>query len=826
MRIRSLTAGLCVLLAAPGLQAQAPEPVLDAAGLQQALDQLQVLGTVLYVAAHPDDENTALLASFARGRHLRCAYLSMTRGGGGQNLIGPEQGDALALLRTQELLAARRLDGAEQYFSRAVDFGFSKTPEETLGFWGHDAALADVVWTIRTVRPDVIITRFSPKGGPTHGHHTASAQLALEGFTAAADPARFPEQLEGGRVRPWAARRILWNAFRPEAERTAQAPGTYVTVDLGQYDPLLGKSYLELAAESRSMHRSQGFGAVAVRGSRLDAFETLAGAPARTDVMEGVDVSWGRLPGGARVGALLDKARLAYRPDHPAGVLPLLIQAKAALETLAPDPWVDRKRAELVEAIRCAAGVWVEAIADRQAAGPGETFAVTATILARGAPGLTLEALQGRARGTALEVNQPLGETFELKVPAGAPPTQPYWMAPGPSPGQGPAAPPELAGLPEAPSRFTCAFRVAVGGASLDFTVPVRYRFRDPVLGERYQPLAVLPAVMVNLAEPVQVFGTAEPRDLALVAIAGRAGCEGELRLEAPAGWQVAPARLPFKLAKAGDEVRLTARLTPPPGAQEGELKVWADTGAGPVPARGVARVDYPHLPLQTFFPPASARVVRLDLRRAGRRIGYIMGAGDELPRSLRPLGYEVDLLSDEAVANGDLSGFDAIVIGIRAFNTRPRLAQLKGRLLDYVARGGTEVVQYDVDQGLVTPLLGPFPFTVSRTRVCEERAEVTCLAPGHQVLNWPNRITPEDFKGWVQERGLYFAQDWDARYQPILSMHDTGEPAAGGSLLVGLHGKGCFVYTGLSFFRQLPAGVPGAYRLFANILALGQHHD
>ena len=299
MRLRHLlTASLIVLLPGPGLQAQAPEPARDAAELQQALDKLQVLGTVLYVAAHPDDENTAILATFARGRHLRSVYLSMTRGGGGQNLIGAEQGDALAALRTQELLAARRVDGAEQAFTRAVDFGFSKTPEETLGLWGHEPALADVVWTIRRVRPDVIITRFTPKGGPTHGHHTASAILAVEAFKAAADPARFPEQLTGkDRVQPWQAKRIVWNSYRPEAERAAQAPGSFVTLDVGQYDPLLGKSYGELAAESRSMHRSQGFGALASRGPRLEYFEALAGPPARTDLLEDVDLGWGKLPG-------------------------------------------------------------------------------------------------------------------------------------------------------------------------------------------------------------------------------------------------------------------------------------------------------------------------------------------------------------------------------------------------------------------------------------------------------------------------------------------------------------------------------------------------
>ena len=781
---------------------------------------------MLYVAAHPDDENTAALATFARGRHLRSAYLSMTRGGGGQNLIGTEQGDALAALRTQELLAARRLDGAEQYFTRAVDFGFSKTPEETLGFWGYDAVLADVVWTIRRVRPDVIITRFSPQGGLTHGHHTASAILALAAFAAAADPARFPEQLAlpgKDRVQPWQARRIVWNSFRPEAERAAQAPGSYVTLDVGQYDPLLGKSYGELAAESRSMHRSQGFGALAIRGPRLEYFEPLAGVPAHTDLLEGVALGWSKLKGGDRVGALLHRARQAYRPEQPAAVLPLLLEAKTALETLAADPWVDLKRTELLEAIRCAAGIWVEAVADRQAVAPGSPWTVTATVFARGASSLTLAGIQDRVMGSILPVNQPVTETFKLNVPGDMTPSQPYWMGKGPSEALGPTAPPALAGLAEGPAAFTCSFRFLASGVPFELAVPVRYRFRDPVLGERYQPVAVVPRVMVNLTEPVEVFGDGTARDVAMVAVAGQVQAEGALKLEVPAGWRVEPAELPFALAKVGDEVRLTARLTPPAGAQSGELKVSTVMAGEVRPAQGVVRVAYPHVPLQTFFPPATARLVRLELHKAGHRLGYVMGAGDEVPRALRPLGYQVELLSDEALAGSDLSGYDAILVGIRAFNTRPRLAQLNARLLDYVARGGTEVVQYDVDQGLVTPALGPFPFTVSKTRVCEETAPMTILAPAHAALNWPNRITQDDFQGWVQERGLYFAQGWDARYVPVLSTHDAGEPASGGALLVAPHGKGHFVYTGLSFFRQLPAGVPGAYRLLANLLALGQ---
>lgn len=822
-----VSAGLIACMALPGLRAQAPLAVRDAAALQQALDQLQVLGSVLYVAAHPDDENTAALACFSKGRNLRTAYLSLTRGGGGQNLIGTEQGDALAVLRTQELLAARRLDGAEQYFTRAVDFGFSKTPEETLAIWGHEAVLADVVWTLRKLRPDVIITRFSPQPGGTHGHHTASAILALEAFTAAADPARFPEQL--AQVRPWQAKRILWNSFRPQAERERQLPGSYVTLDVGQYDPLLGKSYTELAAESRSMHRSQGFGALAGRGERLEYFDLLAGQPFKTELLEGVDLSWGRLPGGAPVGELLSKARSAYRPEHPEAIVPLLLDAKAALERLAPEPWVEVKRAELTEALRCAAGIWAEAIAERQSTAVGEPLPVKASILVRGKLPLTLERVtlgEVRDKRLPLAVNQPVTERFELTLPPGTAISQPYWLREPRWEGLDAAAPPALAGLAEGPPIASATFRLSAQGTPFELTVPVRYRFRDPVLGERYHPVAALPPVMVNLEEPVQIFGDGAAREVAMVVVAGKAKAAGQLRLQAPVGWRVAPEVLSFSLAAPGDEVRLTARLTPPATAQAGELGVRVTLDGASFPAQGVVRVAYPHLPLQTFFPPARAKAVRLDLRREGRRIGYIMGAGDEVPRSLRPLGYEVDLLTDEALASADLSGYDAIVLGIRAFNTRPRLAQLHGRILDYVAAGGTEVVQYNVDQGLVTPELGPFPFRLSRTRVCEEAAPVTFLAPDHPALNWPNRITPADFQGWVQERGLQFAEAWDPRYLPLLATGDPGEPASGGGLLVAAHGKGRFVYTGLSFFRQLPAGVPGAYRLFANLLALGQRHE
>jgi len=826
-----------LFLAALSAFAQAPLPVKDAAELQKALDKLQVMGSVLYVAAHPDDENTAALATLSKGRNLRTAYLSMTRGGGGQNLIGPELGDGLALIRTQELRAARRIDGAEQFFTGAVDFGFSKTAEESLRIWGHEAALGNVVRTIRSFRPDVILTRFPPDARAGHGHHTASAMLAIEAFSAAADPARFPEQIRAG-LRPWKARRILWNHFR-FSEEAPPPPAESLRLDVGVFDPLLGKSYGELAAESRSQHRSQGFGVLALRGAREESFEPLVGTPAKTDLFEGVDLTWNRIPGGATVGALLREARQDYRWERPAELLPLLLKAQQALEALPPEsrgePLVQAKVLELAEALRAAAGLWVEAIADRQTAAPGDRLAVTAALVSRGGLSLSLDSLSLEAAGpngtrlleskpgSPLENNKVRRESFQLVLPTDTPLAQPAWLG-----GAGAA---EWSGLPESPAPFHLRARFTHPSGSFEVTVPLQFRFRDPVLGERYQPLAVVPPAMVKLSEGVMVFDGSAAKELRLKVVAGAASAAGKVQVMVPSGWRAEPKAQAFRFTKVGEEQDLVFRIAPPRTAASGELRVEVDTGGAFVQARGLQRLDYPHIPLQTLLPEARVRLERFDLKHNGRRIGYVMGAGDDIPQALRRIGYEVELLTDEALAREELKRFDAIVLGIRAFNTRPALRTLKERLHAYVAQGGTEVVLYTVNTGfpginagMVTEAIGPFPFKVGRTRVTDEGAPVRFLAPEHPVFHWPNELSAKDFEGWVQERSLYHAEGWDPRYKALLGMGDPGEAEDKGALIVAEHGKGHYVYTGIAFFRQLPEGVPGATRLFANILALGSH--
>lgn len=814
MRTRMLAAAAVLALVAATAGAVPP----DAAQLRLRLERLQVTGSALYVAAHPDDENTALLAWLAQGRKVRAGYLSLTRGDGGQNLIGTEQGDVLGVIRTEELLAARAVDGAEQFFTRAIDFGFSKTAEETLRVWGRDAVLADVVRVIRSFRPDVIVTRFPASGGG-HGHHTASAILAAEAFAAAADPSRFPEQLRA--VEPWQATRLVWNAWRRPGD--PPVPGR-VAVDVGAYDPLLGRSYAEVAAEARTMHKSQGFGSAPRRGSLPQEFEHVAGSRAATDLFEGVDLTWRRVPGGESVEALLERAAAEFDDRRPWRTAPRLVEALAALDRLPAGPLVAAKRAELLGVVRDCLGLWFDVTAPAATVVAGRPVELTVTALNRSPERVVLRRVEVThaaplaPAGGALEENRPFDARVAVTLPASAPPSLPYWLRE--AHGAGTYAIPDEApvGSARSPAALSARFTVEVGGRELAFDVPAVHRWTDPVEGERWRPLSVVPSITAGASTPVVFFPDAAPRVVRVTARA-HAAATARLDLGLPAEWRVAPASVDLAFARPGEERAVTFTVTPPPGVGTGEMMVRL---AG-VPARRAVEVDHRHIPPQLLLPLAAARLVRLDVARTVERVGYVMGSGDEIPEVLRQLGFRVELLSDEELAEGDLAGFGAIVLGVRAFNTRERLVALVPRLMAYVEGGGTLVVQYATSRETVTDAIGPFPLTLSRDRVTDEAAAVELLDPGHSLLRIPHRISAADFGGWIQERGLYHAGTWDPRYTPLLSMADPGEKPTHGALLAARHGKGTYVYTGLSFFRQLPAGVPGAIRLFVNLLGGGR---
>jgi LmbE family N-acetylglucosaminyl deacetylase len=803
--------------------AQPPSP-LDAARRRVALEKLRVLGRALYVGAHPDDENTALLAYLASERKVGVAYLSLTRGDGGQNLIGTEQGEALGVIRTEELLAARAIDSAEQLFTRAVDFGFSKTAAETLRLWDREKVLADVVWAIRSFRPDVVITRFPENGDGGHGHHTASAILAHEAFMAAGDPRRFPEQL--ALVAPWQPKRLVWNTWRPPGEKRPEDATPLVSVDLGAYNAVLGRSYTEIAALSRSMHKSQGFGAPARRGPNLNYFEHVAGDAAVQDLFDGVDLSWRRVFGGERVDALLAQALAAASDDEPAAAVPDLLAALAALDGLPADPLLAGKREEILAAIRNAAGLWFEAITPEERVTPGSTHKIALAAANRSSVPLTLvrvEMAQAAVKtvNASLPNNAPVTQEIEVSLPQDAAPSQPYWLEEPPVHDTYAVTNARLIGQPRGPAALSARFVLRAGSQELVYNVPVEYRLVDPVEGDVYRDVVVAPAVTVDLGEAPLIFPDASPRTVKVRVRAHVVGAKGALRLSAPEGWRVTPERAPFTFTRQDEEAVLGFRVAPPRATSTGTLMASLDDGQA---ARSLSVISHPHIPQRTLLPHAQLTLVRVDLARPVRQIGYVMGAGDELPGILRQLGMNVTLLDDEALATHDLAGFEAIVVGVRAYNTRSALRESQARLLRYVEAGGTLVAQYDVDRGLVVDRLGPFDLKLSRERVTEEDAAVRMLEPAHPLLRSPHRIEPRDFEGWVQERGLYFASSWDKRYKALLAMHDAGEPDRTGGLLVAPYGKGAYIYTGLAFFRQLPAGVPGALRLFINLLAGGRH--
>ncbi len=805
--------------------------------IKLALDRLNVTASVLMIAAHPDDENTALLAWLSRGRKVRTGYLSLTRGEGGQNLIGSEQGDALGVIRTQELLAARRIDGAEQFFTRAIDFGFTKTTDETFEKWGHNKILSDVVWVIRRFRPDVIILRFSGTPRDGHGQHQVSAILGKEAFSAAADKSKFPEQLEW--VRPWQAKRLMWNvfSFNREQERDAEKLTGKIEVDPGDYDPVLGHSYGEIAGMSRSLHRSQGMGAPERKGSQKNFLVTIAGEPASKDLFDGVDKSWDSIPGSAPVSQLLLEAARTFEPDHPGKTTPILLKAEPLMVAL-HHPIAERKHHELLEAIALTSGLWLDATSDRYAVMPGGTIKFTATALNREDVPFELESVDITAAAQTFAANAAKGAlprnvartaTVSATIPADQMYSQPYWLR---EPKQGATytvANQLQIGLPEEGPLFQAHFRLRSGQRELELFRPVVFRYVDHVQGELTRPIVVEPPVALGMPEQALVFPSATPRQVEVQIKANLAGQAGSVKLDAPPGWKVEPASRDFQLNEVGQEAVSVFKVTPPGSEAKAVLRATADVGGRKISVGSIV-IAYNHIPPQTLFPPAATDLTRADIQIAAKAIGYVMGAGDEVPEALRQLGATVTLLTAEDLSRADLTRFDVIVTGVRAYNTRPDLRANQQRLLAYVNNGGTMVVQYNVMEGgffggdpTLLNHIGPYPITIGRERVTVEEAPIALPHPDSPLLKVPNVITQKDFTGWVQERGLYFASEWDPRYTPLFATQDPGEKPLLGGTLYTKYGKGGYVFTAFSWFRELPAGVPGAFRIFANLLSAGK---
>lgn len=847
-----------LLPAAPGT-ARAQDGASEyrgAAALGLSLRKLGTTKRVLMVGAHPDDEDTQLLARFALEEGADVAYLSLTRGEGGQNGIGPELGEGLGLLRTEELLAARRVDGAEQFFTRAYDFGFSKSADEAYAHWPREALLADVVRVVRLYRPDIIVTVFSGTPRDGHGQHQVSALLAHEAFAAAADPARFPEQIREG-LRPWQVSKM----YQSMRGRTDNAT---VRLPIGELDPLIGRSPFQLAMASRSRHRSQDMGQAELAGPRWGTLRRVMPEAAGTEPSAWAGIDTTLAPRGPSESAAaralatyqqeVEALRARYNPLAPgalvtglAGALNTLRQARAAIP--ATNGTADLVRAIDVElaqgqtALAQAAGLVLDVLADDARIVPGQAFGLTVTLWNGGGADVRIDSIAPRlpagwraepvdtvAAPGELAAGTLLARRFRVHVPADAHPTEAYFLR---APREGdlyrwPADEPART-RPFEPGAVAARAAVAVGGAALRMEGEAQYREVDLRQGELRRPVMVVPAVSVLLDPRTRVLSTAAPQPIAYtVRLAAEAvdGVNGTLRLELPAGWRAEPASVPVRFGREGEvrEVRFT--VTAPAGVAAGDHPVSAVFAAedGRTFARGAQLIDYPHVRARPLYHAARSAVRAFDVRvPQGLRVAYIEGAGEEGPGFLANLGITPELLDAGDLAEGDLDRFDVIVAGSRAYEVRTDLMAHNERLLDYVRRGGTFIVQYNKYE-IVEGGFTPYPITMARPhgRVTDENAPMRILDPAHPVFTAPNGIGDADWEGWVQERGLYFAETWDDAYTPLLETGDPGEKPLRGGLLIARHGEGTYVYTGLAFFRQFPEGVPGAYRLFANLLALG----
>lgn len=790
----------------------------------QDLKRFNTMGTVLHVAAHPDDENTQLITALALGRNYRAAYLSVTRGDGGQNLIGPEFFEQLGVIRTQELLAARKLDGGLQFFTRAKDFGFSKDVNETLRIWDRQEVLGDVVRVIRTFRPDVIATQFNPDTGGTHGHHTASAVLGREAFKLAGDPKAFPEQV--AELGVWQPKRVMMG------NRGGGGGNNVAQIDVGGIDPVSGEAFNSIAPRSRAMHMSQ-FGTRGGRGAgrgggggpQMASFSLLGGDAATRDIMDGVDTTWARIPGGAEIGVLADQAIAQFKADNAPASIPALLAIRAKVAALPSDRLITEKRDLLDHIIQQCLGLTIQTIVQQAEIVPGEQFKIHHELKQTSNVPLRLTEVRCPTSGSISKLDIKLGANQQTvldsqeKLPANVALTQPYWLREEGTVGMFRVDDPKLIGLPENPSVFPVEYVFDVNGQSIVLRdEPVQ------ITGDKRRRLDVIPPVAMKFTSEVRVFSPSSARPVEVEMTSYRAGTNGKLELTAPAGWKVEPASQAFNLASVGEHAKFTFNVTAPAQPGSASVAAVADINGARFSNQRI-EIRYDHIPLQLLQPPAKTKAVSLDLAIRGKNVGYLPGAGDTVAECIGQMGYTVTELTGNDLKLDRLKTFDAVVIGIRAFDTRTDFAPNLDALFAYIEAGGTVVTQYNrANVSNQQPgTYGPFRLQQSQLRVTDETAVMTFLAPDHPALNTPNKITQADFDGWVQERGVYYPSQWDERFKPILAANDPGEEPLQGGLLIAQHGKGYLVYTGLAFFRQLPEGVPGAYRLFANLISLGK---
>ena len=795
----------------------------NSGSIYRQLEKLNFLGSMLYVAAHPDDENTSLISHFSNHVHAHSAYLSLTRGDGGQNLIGTELREMLGVIRTNELIQARKIDGGNQFFSSAIDFGYSKHPKETLKIWDKTQILGEVVQRIRSFQPDIIIHRFDHRTpGRTHGHHTSSALLSHQAFSLTNDPNSYPEQLTN--LKPWQVRRQFFNTswwFYGSRERFEKADKiNLLALEIGNYDALKGISNSEIAAASRSSHKSQGFGSSSSLGARTEYIELVNGdRPASNDPFEGINTTWTRLEGGEKIGKLVAQALEEFDFKAPQKSVPLLVDIHQAIKSLSPSVWKNRKLKTVKALIKSCAGLTLQLNSDSAYGIAGENLKINFNSVHQSEQEINIKKIGSTQLNKTLSSNIAYKKTlqYSLEKTLGSP----YWLLEKGSLGVFKIKDKSLIGQPETPA-LSLPIELTINGTTIVFEETINYRINDPVRGEVITPFYTLPQLGINFEKEVNLYPNDSAQTIRLEVTNYGQRFEGEVELCFPNGWTIDQAKKKVSLNERGASAFVSYQLSPTAKAESGLMGPLVHVnGKTTDKSFSVKEINYEHIPKQYVSQPSEAKLVRLDLTLPNKKVGYIMGAGDLVQTNLQAIGFSVTSIDIESISQEELNQFDTILVGIRAFNVLESLKYKNQLLFDFAAQGGTLIVQYNTSRRMQTKEILPYPIELSRDRVTDENSRVRILEPKHAAFNSPHKISAKDFEGWVQERGLYFANNWDPKITPLLGMNDEGESEKLGSLLVAPHGNGTVVYTGLSFFRELPAGVPGAYRLLLNLIAL-----
>ena len=790
----------------------------SSAEIYKQIEKLNFLGTVLYFAAHPDDENTRVISYFSNHLLARTAYLSLTRGDGGQNLIGPELREGLGLIRTQELITARKIDGGLQFFTMANDFGYSKNPEETFDFWEKDKILNQTIDRINEFKPDIIINRFNvASSGRTHGHHTASAVISNLAFK---------KLYENAAAGNWKPKRLFFNTswyFYGGRESFNRADKTgLISIDMGVYDPLTGKSNSEIAALSRSQHKSQGFGSSPALGSRTEYLSLVQGQPIiGNDPFEGINTSWTRVRGGKNIEKIINEIIANFDLTTPLKSVPKLLEARDLINKIDDQHWRSIKLNEIKSIILNCLGIEIQANTSIPFGVKGESLDVNLLINNPSSAEVVLKKVVLKNKTYQVSSQMRKNQVFSKKINhiINESISSPYWLIQEGEKGMYKTNRKEIVGLPNTPPPIVLKLYLLIEGKNIEVQKPLKYRKNDPVKGEVTTTFQVLPSATANLNTPVQLFGTGQTKKVIVQVKNLGKSFRGKLSLKSPESWVIEPSHQEVMIDGKGIEKEFIFNVTAPKSEEVVQLRPELTNDKEKIQS-AIQEISYDHIPQQYMVQPSSTRAVALNLKTGVERVAYINGAGDNVAESIEAVGVIVEKFDSEDITLEKLNSFDAVILGIRAFNVHESLSYKKNVLWKYAHQGGNLLIQYNTSRGLKTRTITPYSIELSRDRITDENSKVKMLDSKHPLLNYPNKISLEDFEGWVQERGLYFPKQWDKNFSPLFEMSDPGEQPKRGALLVANYGEGKVVYTGLSFFRQLPAGVPGAYRLFFNLIA------